>query len=117
MGKYDEVLNDLRAAIIRDFDFIEQGFDADNHDSTQKSAAIKALEQAERYGKLIEVAGKARWDPDGPKATILQRFDEATLELLGVCERFKNDWVWQERLASVEIARSLLAALPDGGKG
>ncbi len=59
---------------------------------------------------LLETAQRNIWNPQDAATTALSRFDEATCELRATCERFKNDWVWQERLAAVDIARALLAA-------
>ncbi len=71
-----------------------------NPDRSQFLPALRLLAAAQRY----------IWNPQDAATTALSRFDEATRELRATCERFKNDWIWQERLAAVETARALLAA-------
>lgn len=73
----------------------------------QAKAAIRILEQAERYEKLIEAAGGV----DKNKALRIFKlvFDEA----------IKAEWDWEfsaEETETVEQIRSMLEALPEGGK-
>lgn len=78
---------------------------------------IRLLTIANEYGvedaiKVLE-AGRVEWKPDDGITTILTRFDEAVDPVLRQASQFKNDWIWQERKRAIEIARALLAALPE----
>lgn len=85
-------------------------------DALQIQSTEVILRKLKEAADFLEAAGKVKWKPDSPETTIVSRFDEATDELRTVCKRFFGDWIWQERLTAVDIARALLEALPDKEK-
>ena len=66
------------------------------------------------------------WEPAAPpdsgtewtgEQPILVRFDEATEWIRERSKTYRNDWIWQDRLRAVDIARAFLSSpRPGGGK-